>query len=78
MLKRHIKFHHKKKKGQSTVEYIILVAAVLAALIVFLGPNGPFKKAFNATIAQGTNGMQDMANRLRNSRFDDVANSTTN
>ena len=36
-----------KKKGQSTVEYIILVAAVLLALIVFLGPQGPFVKAFN-------------------------------
>ena len=61
-------FYNRKKKGQSTVEYIILVAAVIAALIVFLAPNGPFKAAFNSTLATGTNGMDDMANRLATSR----------
>ena len=58
----------RKRKGQSTVEYIILIAAVLAALIIFLGPNGPFKTAFNSTLTTGTNGMTDMANRLMTSR----------
>jgi uncharacterized protein (UPF0333 family) len=58
----------KKKKGQSTVEYIILVAAVLAALIIFLRPGGVFQTAFNQTINEGTDGMQEMSNRLRNSR----------
>ena len=57
-----------KKKGQSTVEYIILVAAVLAALIVFLAPGGIFARAVNDTFVSGTNGMEDMANRLSNSR----------
>ena len=59
---------HRKKKGQSTVEYIILVAAVLAALIIFLAPGGVFQSAFNSTIATGTNGMQNMAQRLAGSR----------
>jgi uncharacterized protein (UPF0333 family) len=58
----------RKKKGQSTVEYIILVAAVLAALIIFLRPGGVFQTAFNDTISTGTNGMQTMANRLATSR----------
>jgi uncharacterized protein (UPF0333 family) len=58
----------RKKKGQSTVEYIILVAAVLAALIIFLRPGGVFQTAFNSTISTGTNGMQTMANRLATSR----------
>jgi len=58
----------KKDKGQSTVEYIILVAAVIAVLIIFLGPNGVFKNAFNATLSTGTNGMENMAERLRGSR----------
>ncbi len=60
---------NRKKKGQSTLEYIILVTGVIAILIVFLSPtNGIFTTAFNTTLQQGTNGMDDMANRLRNSR----------
>lgn len=61
----------KKKKGQSTLEYIILVTGVIAVLLVFLNPKtGLFQAAFNKTLAEGTNGMEDMANRLRHSRFD--------
>ena len=56
----------KKKKGQSTVEYIILVAAVIAALIIFLP--GTFSNAYNATLESGTDGMVDMATRLSGSR----------
>jgi uncharacterized protein (UPF0333 family) len=56
----------KKKKGQSTVEYIILVAAIIAALIIFLP--GTFKNAFNAALSSGTNGMENMADRLAISR----------
>ena len=58
-----------KKKGQSTVEYIILVAAVLAAILIFVaGPTSPFRTAFNSTLTQGTNGMENMATRLSTSR----------
>lgn len=67
MLKKHIKMK-RKNKGQSTVEYIILVAAILAALIVFLRPGGVFQTAFNDALSTGTSGMQNMANRLANSR----------
>jgi uncharacterized protein (UPF0333 family) len=60
---------NKKKKGQSTLEYIILVTGVIAILIVFLNPrNGVFVTAFNTTLQQGTNGMTNMAQRLRGSR----------
>ena len=58
----------KNKKGQSTVEYVVLVAAVIALLFLFLAPSGTFRNAFNSTLATGTNGMQDMANRLQSSR----------
>jgi len=67
MLKRKLT-NKPKKKGQSTVEYIILVAAILAALIIFLRPGGVFQGAFNRTINSGTSGMEDMANRLATSR----------
>ena len=55
----------KKAKGQSTIEYIILVAAVIAAILVF-APG--FKSAFQKTLNAGTNGMQNMADRLQMSR----------
>ena len=58
----------KKKKGQSTLEYIILVTGVIAVLIVFLRPGGVFNSAFNATLETGTDGMNEMANRLATSR----------
>ena len=59
---------HKKKKGQSTIEYLVLVTGVIAAMIVFLGVNGPFQKSYNSTLVAGTNGMLNMAQRLQNSR----------
>jgi len=66
MLKRNIKVKPCKKKAQSTIEYIILVAAVIGALLVFLP--GTFSKAYNTTLESGTTGMTDMAERLKTSR----------
>ncbi|MBF0533105.1 MAG: hypothetical protein HQL23_08445 [Candidatus Omnitrophica bacterium] len=58
----------KMEQGQSTVEYIILVAAVLAALLFFLKPgSGPFSTAFNSVLADSTNQMNVMSGRLRDS-----------
>jgi hypothetical protein len=65
------KTRNRKKKGQSTIEYIVLVTGVIAILIVFLNPtSGVFNKAFNQTLQTGTNGMTDMATRLATSRYD--------
>ena len=58
----------KNKRGQSTLEYIILVTAVVAVLLVFLGPAGIFRAAFSNTLSTGTNGMENMAGRLSTSR----------
>ena len=59
----------KKKLGQSTVEYILLFTAVVGILIAFLiGPSSPFANKLNDTLSSGTEGMVDMANRLRKSR----------
>jgi hypothetical protein len=67
MLKREMKaLPQRKSKGQSTVEYIILVAAIIGALIIFLP--GAFRTSYEAALESGTNGMENMANRLAISR----------
>lgn len=58
----------RKKKGQSTVEYVVLVTAVIVIILAFLKPGGGFQQALNKTFTDATNGMEDMANRLKNSR----------
>ncbi|MCK5580873.1 MAG: class III signal peptide-containing protein [Candidatus Omnitrophica bacterium] len=64
-----LKLRNRKKKGQSTLEYIILVTGVIAILIVFLNPQtGIFNTAFNETMQTGTDGMTNMAERLAGSR----------
>lgn len=68
MLKKYKNGQKKPRKGQSTVEYMILVAAILAALLIFLRPNGVFQNAFNTTLNTGTTGMVDLANRMADSR----------
>ncbi len=57
----------KKKKGQSTVEYIILVAAVLAAILVFVP--GQFTTTFTGVLNSAANGMTNMASRMEGSRY---------
>lgn len=59
-----LKILKKKKRGQSTLEYMVLVAMVIAILVVFLKPSGIFGSAYNTTLQTGTNGMQILANRL--------------
>ena len=61
----------KSKKGQSTLEYIILVAGVIVVIIAFVaGSDSPFQKAFCATLNTAVDGMEQMAGALRNSRVD--------
>lgn len=55
----------KKKKGQSTVEYLILVTAVIAVIILFLNTNNSiFRRTLNSAYDQGTNSMVNMSQRL--------------
>ncbi len=59
----------RSKIGQSTVEYLILVAGVIAVLIFFVGsPTSPFFGALNRTYNSATSGMENMACRLATSR----------
>ncbi len=63
------KKHNKAcRKGQSTVEYIVLVTAVLSVAILFLtSSTGPFQSKLNSSLSTVTNSMTNMANRLGSS-----------
>jgi hypothetical protein len=52
--------------GQSTVEYIVLVGAVIAAILLFFGANGgPFKSKINATYGVLTNEISARGDNVR-------------
>ena len=56
------------RAGQSTVEYIVLVTAVLGAVILFLnGPTSPFRDKLTKSMTTMTSHMETMANRIQNS-----------
>ncbi len=59
---------NRKKKGQSTLEYILLVTGVVAAMIIFLRSDGPFMNTVNAGISEVADGIRDMATRINGSR----------
>ncbi len=67
-----------KRKGQSTVEYIILVTAVVSVAILFLvNPNSPFQKKVGSSLNSVTSQMNVMADRLsRTTEGDDVLKSS--
>jgi Flp pilus assembly pilin Flp len=55
--------HIKNKRGQSTVEYVLLVTAVLVVIIAFVSaPKGGFQGQLNSSlnaVASDINGMGD-------------------
>jgi uncharacterized protein (UPF0333 family) len=64
-----VQMKKRKKKGQSTLEYILLVTAVILVLITFFRPGGLFSTRINETFDSATNGMTNMADRLGGSRY---------
>ena len=54
------------KKAQSTVEYILLVAAVIVIVVLFTTKTGPgtFQGGLNQVFNQTTQDMLNVANRL--------------
>ncbi len=56
----------KNKRGQSTLEYIILVTAVIVVVILFLMGNQDwaFKAQMNRTLNQASNTMAMMGTRI--------------
>lgn len=52
------------RRAQSTIEYILVVAAVIVAVLIFLSRNGIFQNALNATYDANINSMLNMAERI--------------
>ena len=59
----------RKKKAQSTLEYLLLLTGVLVIMIAFLRPGGFFSRKYNDAFISATNGMVNMAERLGGSRY---------
>ena len=58
----------KNKRGQSTVEYVLLVTAVLAVIIAFVTSNkGAFQTQLNQTLNTATADMSSGAETLSSS-----------
>ncbi len=54
-----------KLKGQSTVEYILLVTAVITVVILFTtNKEGGFQKRLTNVLNQTTGSMEQVANRF--------------
>jgi hypothetical protein len=55
-------------KGQSTLEYTLVVTAVISVIISLCGgPYGLVMKAVNSTYSMTTNGMTEMSSRMSES-----------
>jgi len=52
------------KRGQITVEYMVLAAAAISLFIVFFRPSGIFDRAYTETLESGTSSLQEMMGRL--------------
>jgi len=72
--------HIKNKRGQSTVEYILLVTAVVAVMILFAANQnkGGFQDTLNATLNQASQDMNSMSGVLVGSHAQTPANAVTN
>lgn len=58
----------KYKKGQSTLEYVILVTAVIVVILGLVGTkNSPFKDTLNKTLGGAVNQMDTMSTRWQDS-----------
>lgn len=68
MLKKDKRGQSTLKKGQSTLEYIILITAVIAVVLALVfAPASPFRSGLNATYGKMLDSTNLMSNRLANS-----------
>lgn len=54
----------RNSKGQNTIEYILVFAAVIVAILIFGSRSGIFQNTLNATYDININSMLNMAERI--------------
>lgn len=54
----------KTQTGQSTVEYLLLFAAVLLVLLIMLGRGGLFERQLNETYKAGSEMVDDFSEQV--------------
>ena len=59
----------KVRRGQSVFEYIILLAAVIVVLIVFLSPTGPFRYSVENILSQTVDQFNNIVNSTNQALF---------
>ena len=70
--------HIKNKRGQSTVEYILLMTAVVAVIIGFVATqNSGFQGRLTNTLKDATSQMTDLGTRLQNSEAASAASTSS-
>lgn len=63
---RNIKTVFKNARGQSTIEYVLLVGAILAIILFFMRPTGVMRNAVNSVLESHRTEMNTLAGRLGN------------
>ncbi len=53
------------KKGQSTLEYVILFAAVVIVFVAYLRPGGTFTQKMTQSLDDTTDTMTDVSRRVK-------------
>ena len=56
--------HLKAQKGQSAVEYLFLVAAVILVILAFLNPTGAFRNTVETSVNQDVEMVDVMVNEF--------------
>lgn len=57
-------FRVEQQKAQSTIEYILLLTAVVVVVIVFINPQGDFRKTTEKILNQTADQISNMANGI--------------
>jgi len=61
-------FKRNNKKGQSTIEYVVLATAVIAVILsLVIGDNAPFQAKLETTVNTAIDDMGNMGDRLSHS-----------
>ena len=55
-----------RRNGQSIIEYILLIVAVIVILLIFLGKGGVFEQAYNSVIQRQGSDMLNTARTIFN------------